>query len=145
MKVELRDWSGSGSRWRGSGDVVPGASTHILELPDEVVQCQITPFEIELRGLDDQQRGGSVVIEEVVVCLVQLTQILIIRQRPFTVALAPRSRSAPNQVRGGLEVDHQIRGDHVCREQVIEPLVDEELVVVQVEIGVDLVLVEQII
>ena len=143
--MELRDWSGSGSRWRGPGDVVPGASTHILELPDEVVQRRITPLEIELGGLDDQQRCGRVVIEEVVVCLVQLTQILIIRQRPFKVVPAPLSRSALNQVSGGLEIDHQIRGGHVRRKQVIEPLVDEQLVIVKVEIGVDLVLVEQVI
>ena len=44
-----------------------------------------------------------------------------------------------------LQVDHQVGRRHVAREQLVQPLVDEELVVVEVQVREDFVLVEQVV
>ena len=53
---------------------------------------------------------------------------------------------APQQHVGRrLQVDDEIGRRHVAREQIVEPLVDEQLVVVEIQIREDLVLVEQVV
>ena len=44
-----------------------------------------------------------------------------------------------------LQVDHEIGRRDVRREQIVEPLIDEQLVVVEIQIREDLVLVEQVV
>ena len=44
-----------------------------------------------------------------------------------------------------LKVDDEIGRRDVAREKLVEPLIDEQLVVVEVEVGEDLVLVEEVV
>jgi hypothetical protein len=53
--------------------------------------------------------------------------------------------AAQEHVGRRLQVDHQIGWWHVARKQLVQPLVDEQLIVVEVQIREDLVLVEQIV
>ena len=53
--------------------------------------------------------------------------------------------AAQQHVGRRLQVDDEIGRRHVAREQVEEPLVDEQLVVVEVQVREDLVLVEQVV
>jgi len=101
---------------------------------------------VELRGLDDQQRRRRVVKEEVLVRLVQLPQVLRVRaERGVLRRALPLARTTEHDVGGGLEIDHQIRRRDVAGEQLVEPLVDEQLVVVEVQVRVDLVFLEQVV
>jgi hypothetical protein len=44
-----------------------------------------------------------------------------------------------------LQVDDQVWERHVARQQLVEPLVDEQVVVVEIQVGVDAVLLEQVV
>ena len=70
--------------------VVPRALAHAPDLPLEIVERLVAPRQIELRRLDDEQRRGGVVEEEVVVGLVQLAHVLVVerRERPGSRARA---------------------------------------------------------
>ena len=60
-------------------------------------------------------------------------------------ARARSRKPAPEDVGRRLEVDHQIGDGQIGREQLVEPLIDEELVVVEIQVGVDLVPLEQVV
>jgi len=55
------------------------------------------------------------------------------------------AEAAAQDVGRRLQVDHEIGGRHVRGEQFVEPLVDEQLVVVEIQVGVDLVAIEQVV
>ena len=63
------------SRLQWSGDVVARAPVQRPDLPEQVVDRGVAGGEVELRGLHDQERRGRVVKEEVLVGLVQLTEV----------------------------------------------------------------------
>ena len=102
---------------------------------------------IELRGFDHQQRRRGVVEEEVLVRLVQLAQVLGVGLRH--VAARDRSarlrRRSQQHVGRRLQIDDEIGRRHVARQQVEQPLVDEQLVVVEIQIREDLVAVEDVV
>src|SRR5215467_15411897 len=84
--------------------------------------------------------------EEMVIRLVQLAEVFIVRlQRDGLGIRTPAADPANQHVGRRLKVDHQIGRSDVVREQFVQPLVDEQLVIVEVEEGKDLVLVEQIV
>src|SRR5262245_26149987 len=60
-----------GSEWR----VVLDAPGHILNLLDQIVKVSLAVDEVDLRGIDDEQRAGGVVVEEVVVGLIELFHV----------------------------------------------------------------------
>jgi cyclophilin family peptidyl-prolyl cis-trans isomerase/HEAT repeat protein len=80
------------------------------------------------------------------VCLVQFFQIPRVRVERIAFKIARTvAKAADEYVGRGLEVNHEVRRRDVLREEVVESLVDEELVIVEIEIREDLVLVEQVI
>ena len=52
---------------------------------------------------------------------------------------------AAQHVGRGLQVDHEVGHRQVRGQQLVEPLVDEQLVVVEVQVGVDLVALEEVV
>ena len=80
-----------------------------------------------------------------VVGLVQLADVVVVQ--PFGLRVCPRSLAQPlaEDVGRRLEVDDEIRYGEVGDEQLVEPLVDEELVVVQILVRVYLVPLEQVV
>ena len=84
--------------------------------------------------------------EEVVVRLVQLAQVVVVGLQRDRFGVHAAAVDAPQQHVGRrLQVDDEVGRRHVAREQLVQPLVDEQLVVVEVEVGEDLVLVEQVV
>ena len=79
--------------------------------------------------------------------LVQLAEVLGIglEARSRLGVARPRAQPAQQHVGGRLEIDDEIGRRHVARQQIVEPLVDEQLVVVEIEVREDLVLVEQVV
>ena len=57
----------------------------------------------------------------------------------------PAANTANQNLGRRLQVDDEIGLAHVAREQLVEPLVDEELVVVEVQVRVDAVLFENVV
>ena len=58
---------------------------------------------------------------------------------------AAAAQPAEQDVGRRLQVDDEVGRRHVARQQIVEPLIDEQLVVVEIEIREDLVLVEQVV
>ena len=81
-----------------------------------------------------------------VVGLVQLADVVVVRARSASGLARARSRSRRRSTSvGRLEVDDQIGRRQVRRQQLVEALIDEQLVVVEVQVGVDLVALEQVV
>jgi len=81
-----------------------------------------------------------------VVRLVQLTQILIVRLQRHRFGIVPPRVDAAKQYFGWrLQVQDQIGLGRVAREKIVETLIDEQLVVVEIQVGEDLVFVEEVI
>ena len=81
-----------------------------------------------------------------IVRLDQLAEVLVVRQRDgVRILLQSLPYALPHQVRRRLQIDDQVGRDEVGGQQVVQPLIDEQLVVVQIEVGVDLVLVEEVV
>src|SRR5260221_1229764 len=72
--------------------------------------------------------------------LVELTEVLLVgdQERVLRILL-PRAQAFHQHVGRGLEIDDEVRRRDILCEQVIQPLINEELVVVQVQVGVDAV------
>src|SRR4051812_19844882 len=126
-------------------NVVARPASHAAQLLHEIVNRVVSPRRVELRGLDHEQRRGVVVKEEVVVGLVQLTHVLVVEGGRVAGGARALLEPAAEHVGRRLEVDHEIRRRDVVREQLVEPLIDEQLVVIEVEIRVNLVALEQVI
>src|SRR5262249_34685442 len=83
--------------------------------------------------------------EEVGVRLVQLPDVLVVECREFRIGALALAEASPQDVTGTLKKDHEIGGGNVLREQFVQSLVNEQLVVVEVQVGVDLVPIEQVV
>ena len=83
--------------------------------------------------------------EEVVVRLVQFPHVIAVKGASAAFTPRPLFEPPAQHIGGRLQVDHQIGGRYVTSQKIVEPLIDEQLVVVKVEVGVDLVLVEQVV
>src|SRR5439155_21219986 len=87
-----------------------------------------------------------VVKEEVMVRLVQLPQVPIVRLQGDGLGVgAPAVHASEQHVGRRLQIDDEIGRGDVVREQLVQPLIDEQLVVVEIEIREDLVFVEEVI
>ena len=63
----------------GARDVIARPRAHLFDLAQQIVERLVAHVGVELRRLDDEQ-GRRVVVEEiVVVCLVQLLEVLGVR------------------------------------------------------------------
>jgi hypothetical protein len=82
--------------------------------------------------------------EEVLVGLVELLDVGRVRTVGLLLAVV-RAEAFVEQLGRGLEIDDQVGKRHVARQQLVEPLVDEQVVVVEVQVGVDPVLLEQVV
>ena len=87
----------------------PGPSSRICLIRSSSASSLAS--EIELRGLDDEQRRGGVVEEEVVVRLVQLAQVVVVglRARPLRRPCARLRSAAQQHVGRRLQVDARDR------------------------------------
>ena len=65
--------------------------------------------------------------------------------RRVAVGAGPLAQPAAQHVGRGLQVDDEIRRRQVRAQQLVEPLIDEQLVVVEVQVGVDLVALEEVV
>ena len=85
--------------------------------------------------------------EEVLIGLVQLAQVVGIGVERLARPDPSRAIAQPahEDVGRRLQIDHQIGRRDVLREQIVETLIDEQLVVVEIQIREDLVLVEQVV
>ena len=128
-----------------SRHVVPRTSSHVLHLLDELVEIRVAPLQIELRRLNDQQRCGVVVIEEVSVGLVELSEVVIVRNRQLVASASTGSRALAQNVCWSLQINDQIRGDDVCSEEVVKSLVNKQLVVVEIQVRIDFVFIEEVV
>ena len=115
---------------------------HRPDLPDQIVERLVARLQVDLRRLDDEQRRGRVVEEEVLVGLVQLAEVVVggDRARRGSGSLGALAQAAGQHVGRRLQVDDEVGRGNVLGEQVEEPLVDEQLVVVEVQVREDLVL-----
>src|SRR4029078_5202201 len=78
--------------------------------------------------------------------LVQFAKVIGIRIEAIVLRiLRPRAQTFDENITRRLQVDHEIGSRNVFGQQIVEPLVDEQLVVVEIEIRKDLVLVEQVV
>ena len=83
--------------------------------------------------------------EEVVVRLVELAHVLVVERRHVGIRTIALAQAPPQDVGRGLKKDHEIGRRDILREQLVQPLVDEELVVVEIQVRVNLVPVEQVV
>src|SRR5262245_45428119 len=84
--------------------------------------------------------------EKVLVCLVQFTKVIGIGIKGFVLWIpGPAAKPLDEDVSRCLQIDHEIRSGNVLRQQIVEPLVDEQLVVVEIQIRENFVLVEQVV
>src|SRR6266545_851970 len=86
----------------GARHVVARALAHRPELPFEIRERLLAPRQIELRGLDDEERRGVVVEEEVVVRLVQLADVVVAERGEFRVRPLALAEAALQHVGGRL-------------------------------------------
>src|SRR5688500_5737700 len=84
--------------------------------------------------------------EEMMVRLVELAKVRFVWQqgRTFEIALA-RLQPFEEHLARRLEVDHEIGSRHALRKQVEQSLIDEQLVVVEIQIGINAVFREDVI
>ncbi len=89
----------------------------------------------------------SVLLEaEQLAGLVELADVVLAGTRRFVVGIRGLAAQAIDEHVGGrLKADDQIGRRDVSRQQVVEPLIDEQLVVVQIQVREDLVLVEDVV
>ena len=115
----------------------------MLDLPNQVVHGLLAPAQIEMRGLDDEQRRGRVMEEEVVVGLPDFGEVILTREGDLNLrslgALAPQPLQ---HVDRRLEKDDEVGQRKIARHQLVEPLIDEQLVVVEIGERVDAIALE---
>ena len=83
--------------------------------------------------------------EEVIERFVQLPDVVGRGQERIGIGFRSLPQPLAHDLDRCLQVDHQVRRRDVRRDQLIEPLIDEQLVVVEVHVGVDLVAIEEIV
>src|SRR5262249_48430137 len=133
------------SRRLRARNVVARPLPHAAELALEIGQRGLPPGQIVLRRLDDEQRRRRVMKKEVIVGLVELTQVRVAERRELRIGSLAFAGATAENVGRRLQVQHEIRLRDVLGEQLVQTLIDEELVVVQVQIGVNLVSIEQVV
>src|SRR5574337_1080767 len=123
--------------------IVLGARPHHLDLFDQVFEILLMLDEVDLIGIDDQQRCRRVVKEKMVIGCVHVLQI-----RPFEFPLGgSRSRlNSPDQdIRTRLQIEDKVRFDDARLQKRLQPLIERQFVVVKRQIREDLILDKQIV
>jgi HEAT repeat protein/cyclophilin family peptidyl-prolyl cis-trans isomerase len=84
--------------------------------------------------------------EEVMVRFVQLAQIVLVwnQGRAFGIRL-PRAKALEQYFGGRLKIDDEVGSRHILGEQVEEPLVDEQFVVIEVQVRVNPIFFEDVV
>src|SRR5689334_20045647 len=123
--------------------VIPRAAAHAVQLLHQVVERVVAPRQVELRRLHYEQRSRRVVEEEMVVRLVQLADVVVVEQRSLGIRARTVAQAFAKHVRRRLEEDHEIGRRDILREQLVDTLIDEQLVVVEIQVRVNLVALEQ--
>ena len=124
--------------------VVLRALAHAADLLQQVVDVLRRASTKSTSAVFTTSSGVVRVVEEVVVVgAVHLGQVLLGELR----LLGPAARAdAPHQHLGGrLQVDDEVGPRHALREQRVELLVDEQLAVVEVQVGEELALLEDVV
>src|SRR6185503_3049440 len=84
--------------------------------------------------------------EEVLIGLVQFTKVIGIWIEGFVLAIfCAAAEPLDEDLTRCLQIDHEIGCGNIFRQQIVEPLVDEQFVVVEIQIREDFVLVEQVV
>src|SRR5690349_12838635 len=120
--------------------VIAGSPVEGADLTNQIVDGLVARLQIYLRGLDDEERGGRIVKEKVLIGLVQLAKVVGRRkQRGALRILLTVIQAFEQDVGGRLQIDDQVGRGNVRRQQVIESLIDEQFVIVEVQVREDLV------
>src|SRR5262245_37009830 len=99
--------------------------------------------EVEIIGIHDQQVRRGVVKEEVFVGLGYRGDVVV---ADFGLnGLIFLAQPPPQDLGRGLKVNHQIRRGELALEEVVITVIDLKLLIIQVQIGKDLVLFEDVI
>src|SRR5688572_5946212 len=83
--------------------------------------------------------------EKMVVRLVQLADVVVGEGGKIGVRFGPLAQPPAKDIGRCLQKDDEIRRGHVRREQLVQTLIDEQLVVVEIQIRMNLVAVEQVV
>jgi O-succinylbenzoate synthase len=141
LRVSVRAWR---LRSAGARNVVLRAAPHVRDLAEQIVDRVVAPAEIQLRGLDHEERGGGVVKEEVVVGLADLGHVLFGGRRGLVFGpLGPLAREPLERIHRGLQKNDQIGLGKIARDKVEQLLVDEEFVIVEIGERVDPIAIER--
>src|SRR5437588_8610185 len=131
------------SHARAEGLVVLGARLATRDGADQVVQVLLALREVDVAGVDDQERRLVPAVEEVVVGARELGEVLDIEA---ALELAAALLDAREQdVEPGLQVDDQVRLEDPRPEMLVDALVEGQLVGVERDRREDPVLREQVV
>src|SRR5213080_1724142 len=133
------------------GVVLPGSKRNVVlhplsrgpDLLDQVGEVAAMLDEVDVRAVDDQERGLRVAVKVVPERLRQPLQVL----RGDTALEIPVALAEPAQqhLRAGLEIDDQVRPREPLIEHLEDPLVELELVRAERDRGEDAVLGEEVV
>src|SRR5438132_1561515 len=135
---------------RGSGSLPGSKRNEVLhplscgpDLLDQVGEVAAMLDEVDVRAVDDQERGLRVTVKVVPERLRQPLQVL----RGDTALEIPVALAEPAQqhLRAGLEIDDQVRPREPLIEHLEDPLVELELVRAECDRGEDAVLGEEVV
>src|SRR5262249_19672703 len=91
-------------------------------------------------------RCRCIVKKEMVVRLIELPKIVGVGNAGIDVAFSgPRLQSSKEDIGRRLQINDEVGRHDVARQKVVQALIDEQLVVVEVEGGEDLVRVDQVV
>src|SRR5437773_631017 len=119
-------------------NVVLDSLLHLVDLSDQLVQIVHPLHKVDVRGVEDEQRGGCVVKEEIVVSAIQFRDVAL-RDSNLVVPASPAYSFQQHLVRG-LQIDNQIGPRDILLQKRIELLINHQLGIVQVQVGENLVL-----
>src|SRR6185295_571973 len=111
--------------------------------PDQLLEVLLALHEVDVAGVDHQERRLVVPMEEVVVRPRQLRQVLRV-ELPCELPAA-LADAGQQDVLAGLQVDDEVRLHHPRAEVLVDALVEGELVRVQRDGGEDAVFREQVV
>src|ERR1051326_2149773 len=123
--------------------VVLGSLLRISYLLDELVEMLRRVNEIDPVRIHHQQRRLFVPVK---VMRVRLAELLQIRRRDRLFVGAPALLDALQEcIKIRLEIDHEVRPRHLIEEEVVQPVVDHQLGVIERQMREDLRLRERIV
>ena len=125
------------------GQEVLGAFDGFADPAEENLEVFAALDEIELGGVDDEQVAGGVVEEEMFVGFDDLFHVLVADGALVGDVLA--AETLAEDIERGLQVDHQVGGGQFGAQKFVVAVVDAKLVVAEVEIGEQLIFLEDVV